>query len=91
MATTSGTCPTATHPRASPTTDNSGDSYHQWDRDFWACDGTKTSPSGANSVRAEAAGNTSDVDVEQQLLGESAGGDSDPAAHLPDVHLRDVC
>jgi len=39
---------------------------------------------------AEAAGNTSDVDVEQQLLGESAGGDSLPNVPLPDVPLPDV-
>jgi hypothetical protein len=39
---------------------------------------------------AEAAGNTSDVDVEQQLLGESAGGDTLPDVRLPDVPLLDV-
>jgi hypothetical protein len=39
---------------------------------------------------AEAAGNTSDVDVEQQLLGESAGGDSHPDVPLPDFPLPDV-
>jgi len=43
----------------------------------------------------EAAGNTSDVDVEQQLLGELAGGDglTDgplPGVPLPDVPLPDV-
>jgi len=40
--------------------------------------------------QAEAAGNTSDVDVDQQLLIESAGGDSLPNVPLPDVPLRDV-
>ena len=39
---------------------------------------------------AEAAGNTLDVDVQQQLLGESAGGDSFPDVPLPDVPLLDV-
>jgi hypothetical protein len=39
---------------------------------------------------AAAAGNTSDVNVEQQQLGESAGGDSLPNVPLPDVHLPDV-
>jgi len=39
---------------------------------------------------AEAAGNTSDVDMEQQLLGESAGGDSLPDVPLLDVPLPDV-
>jgi len=39
---------------------------------------------------AEAAGNTSDVDVDQQLLGKSAGGHSLPDVTLPDVTLPDV-
>jgi hypothetical protein len=39
---------------------------------------------------AEAAGNISDVDVEQQLLSELAGGDSLPNVRLPDFHLPDV-
>jgi hypothetical protein len=39
---------------------------------------------------AEAAGNTSDVDVDQQLLIESAGGDSLPNVPLPDVPLPDA-
>jgi hypothetical protein len=39
---------------------------------------------------AEAAGNTSDVDVDQQLLIESAGGDSLPDFPLPNVPLPDV-
>jgi len=39
---------------------------------------------------AEAAGNTSDVDVNQQLLIESAGGDSLSDVPLPDVPLPDV-
>ena len=40
--------------------------------------------------QAEAAGNTFDVDVDHQLLGESAGGDSLPDVPLPDVPLPDV-
>jgi len=39
---------------------------------------------------AEAARNTSDVDVDQQLLIESAGGDSLPDVFLPDVPLPDI-
>jgi len=39
---------------------------------------------------AKAAGNTSDVDVDQQLLIESAGGDSLPDVPLPNVPLPDV-
>jgi hypothetical protein len=39
---------------------------------------------------AKAAGNTSYVDVDQQLLIESAGGDSLPDVILPDVTLPDV-
>jgi len=39
---------------------------------------------------AEAAGNASDVDLEQQLLGESPGGDSLPDVPHPDVPLPDV-
>ena len=39
---------------------------------------------------AEAAGNTSDVDVNQQLLIESASGDSLSDVPLPDVPLPDV-
>jgi len=40
---------------------------------------------------AEAAGNTSDVDVNQQLLIESAGGDSLPDIPLPDIPLPPAC
>jgi hypothetical protein len=39
---------------------------------------------------AEAAGNTSDVNVDQQLLIESAGGASLPDVPLPAVSLPDV-
>jgi len=39
---------------------------------------------------AGAAGNTSDVDVDQQVLVESAGGDSLPGVPVPDVPLTDV-
>jgi len=39
---------------------------------------------------AVVAGNTSDVDVDQQLLIESAGGDSLPNVPLPNVHLPAV-
>jgi hypothetical protein len=43
-------------------------------------------PAAPTLREAEAAGNTLDVNVEQQLLGESAGGDS-----LPDVPLPEEC
>ena len=39
---------------------------------------------------AEAAGNTSDVDVDQHLLIESAGGDGLPDVPLPDVPLAEA-
>jgi hypothetical protein len=39
----------------------------------------------------ETARNPSDVDVDQQLLIESAGGDSPPDVHLPDVPLPESC
>ena len=51
----------------------------------------KPHPAAPTLREAEAAGNTSDhVDVEQQLLGESEGGDSLPDVPLPDVPLPDV-
>jgi len=50
----------------------------------------KPRPAAPTLREAEAAGNTSDVDVEQQLLGESPGGDSLPDVPLPDVTLPDV-
>ena len=45
----------------------------------------KPRPAAPTLREAEAAGNTSDVDVEQQLLGDWGGGDG-----LPDGPLRDV-
>jgi len=39
---------------------------------------------------AEAAGNTLEVDVDQQQLIQSVGGDSLPDVPLPDVSLLDV-
>jgi len=39
---------------------------------------------------AEAAGNTADVDVNQQLLIGSAGGDSFSDVPLPEVPLRET-
>jgi len=50
----------------------------------------KPRPRGPTLREAGAAGNTSDVDVEQQLLGESAGGDRLPDVPLPNVPLLDV-
>jgi hypothetical protein len=45
----------------------------------------KPRPEAPTLQEAEPAGNTSDVDVAQQLLGESAGGD-----YLQDVPLLDI-
>jgi hypothetical protein len=50
----------------------------------------KPRPAAPTLREAEAAGNISDVEVEQQLLDESAGGDSLPDVRLPDVPLPDV-
>jgi hypothetical protein len=50
----------------------------------------KPRPAAPTLREAEAAGNTSHVDVEQQLLGQSAGGNSLPDVPLPDVPLLDV-
>jgi len=50
----------------------------------------KPRPAAPTLREAEAAGNTSDVDVEQQLLSESAGGAGLPGSPLPDVPLPDV-
>ena len=47
-------------------------------------------PAARTLREAEAAGNSSDVNVDQQLLGESAVGDSLPDVPLPDVPLPDV-
>jgi hypothetical protein len=43
-----------------------------------------------NLQEAKAAGNPSDVDVNRQLLGETAGGDRDTDGPLPDFLLPDV-
>ena len=50
----------------------------------------KPRPAAQSLQEADAARHTLDVDVEQQLLGESAGGDSLPDVSLPDVPLPDV-
>jgi len=50
----------------------------------------KPRPAGPTLGEAAADGNTSDVDVEKQLLGGQAGGDSLPDLPLPDVPLPDV-
>ena len=49
----------------------------------------KPRPAAPTLREADAAGNISDDDVEQQLLGKSAGGDSLPDVRLPDVPLPD--
>jgi len=50
----------------------------------------KPCPAAPTLPEAETAGNTSDIDVEQQLVGESPGGDSLPDVPLLDVPLPDV-
>jgi hypothetical protein len=50
----------------------------------------KPRPAATTLREAEQAGNRSDVDVEQQLLGESAVGDSLPHVPHPDVPLQDI-
>ena len=64
---------------------NSGDPSPSWEGVFGACDVAKPRPAVPNLREVEAAGNTSDVDVDQQPLSESLGGDS-----LPDVPLANV-
>jgi len=51
----------------------------------------KRRPAVASLSDAESAGNTSDVDVDQVLHGELAGGDSLPDIHLPDAPLPEAC
>jgi hypothetical protein len=48
----------------------------------------KPRPAVPTQREAEAAGNTSDVDVDQQLLIELAGGDSRPSVRLPEARLN---
>jgi len=50
----------------------------------------KPRPAMPSLREAGASGNTSDVDVDQQLLGESADGDSLTDVSLPDICLPDV-
>jgi hypothetical protein len=50
----------------------------------------KPRPVGPTLREADAAGNTSDVDVEQQRIGESAYFDCLPDVPLPDVPLPDI-
>jgi hypothetical protein len=50
----------------------------------------KPRPAEPSLLEAEAAGTTSDVDVDQQVLGESACCDSLPDVPLPDIPLPDV-
>jgi len=57
---------------------------------LWFVRPQKPRPAAPTQREADAAGNTSGVDVEQQLLGELAGGNSLPDVPLPDVPLPDV-
>jgi hypothetical protein len=66
---------------------NAGDSCTQWAGGFGACNTAEPLPALSSLRQAEAAMNTSDVDVDLQLLGESAGGDSVPDVPFPHVPL----
>jgi len=90
MAITDGAFPAATDSEASPMTTNSGDSSPQWGGGFGACDCPKISPGGDNSARNWHSQNTSDVDVIQQLLCKSAGGDSVAGVPVPDAPLPEA-
>ena len=57
---------------------------------LWFLSPQKPRPVVPTLREADSAGNTSDVDVEHQLPGELAGGDSLPNIPLPDVPLPDV-
>ena len=48
-------------------------------------------PAAPKLQKAEEPRNTSDVDVDQQLLGNSAGVERLPTVPLPDVHLPEAC
>jgi hypothetical protein len=50
----------------------------------------KPGPAAPTLQEADTAGNTSNVDMEQQLLSESEGGNGLPDGPLPDVPLPDV-
>jgi hypothetical protein len=58
---------------------------------LWLVTPRQPRPAVPTQREAEAAGNTSDVDVDQQLLIDSAGGESLPDVPLPDVPLPDAC
>jgi len=85
MTTTSGACPRATTPDPRPRL-RTPETHSLSGREHLGCVMLqKPRPAVPSQREAVAAGNTSDVDVDQQLLIESAGGDS-----LPDVPLHDV-
>jgi hypothetical protein len=57
---------------------------------LWVVMPQKPRPAAPTRQEAEAARNTSDFDVEQQILSQSAGGDSLPNVPLPGGPLPDV-
>jgi len=69
---------------------NSGDSSSEWAGALGAWDAATPRPAVPTLREAEAAGNTSDVVVDQQQLGESACGVSLPDVLLPDAPLPEV-
>ena len=71
---------------------NSGESSLQWAEHLGLVTPQKPRPSVGTLREPEAAGYTldMDVDVDQQLQIDSAGGDSIPDVPLPDVTLPDV-
>jgi len=71
-------------------TTSSGDSHPQGAAVFGACEAQKPRPAAPTLQQFEASGNTTDVDVELQLLRELAGANSVHDVHHPDVPLADV-
>jgi hypothetical protein len=68
----------------------SGAFSHQWAGRFGACDAAKIVWAVLSCQDTEAAKNTSNVDVDQQVLGKSAGGEGLPYIPLPDTPLPNI-
>jgi hypothetical protein len=90
MATTSGAFHTANKPATSPITTNAGKSFPQSVVVVGLVMTQKPRPPVPSLREPVVSGNTSDVNVEQQLLGKSAGGNSLPAVPVPDIPLPNV-
>jgi len=68
-------------------TTSSGDSTRQWAGALRLGPSEKPRPAVPTLREVESAGNTLDVDVDQQLLGKSAVGNSLPYVLLPEARL----